>query len=219
MPERSREIVHRTGLLGLLLVGALAFALAACGDDGGATASAAEPTAVAAAEADAHDEADAHEDADAGAHEDADAGAHEDANADAHEGAEDGEANAHLEVAPKDALFLVEMSSFAFTPAVLEVKVGDVIEIAIQNIDPILHDFTIDKIDADLHISYLGGSGEHAHDADMAMEMVEPDLHFPLSEPGSGVVHLQVHEPGEYVFYCSVPGHRELGMVGTLIVR
>ena len=217
MPERSREVVHRTGLLGLLLVGALAFALAACsGDgDGGATASAAEPTAVAAAEAEAHEDADAeaHEDADAEAHEDADADAHEDADA------EDGAANAHLEIAPKDTLFLVEMSSFAFTPAVLEVKVGDVIEIAIQNIDPILHDFTIDKIDADLHISYLGGSGEHAHDADMAMEMVEPDLHFPLSEPGSGVVHLQVHEPGEYVFYCSVPGHLELGMVGTLIVR
>ena len=51
------------------------------------------------------------------------------------------------------------------------------------------------------------------------MVMAEPDLHFPLSEPGSGVVHIKVYEPGEYVFYCSVPGHRELGMVGTLIVR
>ncbi len=110
------------------------------------------------------------------------------------------------------------MSSFAYAPAVLEVKVGEVVEIAIQNIDPLLHDFTIDKIDADLHISYLEGSGEHAHDG-MAMEMAAPDLHFPLSEPGSGVVHIKVHEPGEYVFYCSVPGHRELGMEGKLIVR
>ena len=26
-------------------------------------------------------------------------------------------------------------------------------------------------------------------------------------------------QPGEYVFYCSVPGHREAGMQGTLSVK
>ncbi|RIK29260.1 MAG: hypothetical protein DCC52_07570 [Chloroflexi bacterium] len=25
--------------------------------------------------------------------------------------------------------------------------------------------------------------------------------------------------PGEYVFYCSIPGHAELGMHGTLVVK
>lgn len=124
-------------------------------------------------------------------------------------------ANAYLEVAPKDALYLVEMSSLAFTPDVLEVNAGDVLEIAIQNVEPFLHDFTIDRIDAEVHVSYLGGTGEHAH----AAAERDADVHFALSEAGSGVVHLKINEPGEYAFYCSVPGHREGGMEGTLIVR
>ena len=124
------------------------------------------------------------------------------------------EANAYLEVAPKDALFLVEMTSFAFAPDVLEVNAGDVLEIAIQNVEPVLHDFTIDKIDADVHVSFLGGTGEHAHtDA-----QVDADVHFALTEAGTGAVHLKIEEPGDYVFYCTVPGHQEAGMEGTLTV-
>ena len=124
------------------------------------------------------------------------------------------EPNAYLEAAPKDTLYLVEMTSFAFTPDVLEVKAGDVLEIAIQNAEPLLHDFTIDKIDADVHVSYLGGTGQHVHTGPEK----DADVHFALSEPGSGIVHMKIHEPGEYVIYCTVPGHREAGMVATLIV-
>ena len=123
-------------------------------------------------------------------------------------------AAASLEVAPKDALFLVQMTNFAFSPSTLDVKTGDVIEIAIQNVTTEPHDFTIERIDADLHISYLGGAGTHEHGG----TAMAADLHFVLTEPGSGVVHIKVHEPGEYIFYCSIPGHRELGMEGTLIV-
>ena len=133
--------------------------------------------------------------------------------ADAHDNG-DADANAYLEAAPKDALFLVDMSQFSFTPDVIEAKAGDVIEIAIQNSEAVLHDFTIDNVDADVHVSYLGGTGQHEHEE----PAIEADVHFALTEPGSGVVHLKIHEPGEYVFYCSVPGHQELGMEGTLIV-
>ena len=126
----------------------------------------------------------------------------------------DDDPNAYLEAAPKDVLYLVEMSSFAFEPSVLEVKTNEVLEIAIQNADSILHDFTIDRIDADVHVSYLGGTGQHQHNESQA----DADVHFALTEPGSGVVHIKVHEPGTYVIYCTVPGHRELGMEGLLIV-
>ena len=131
-----------------------------------------------------------------------------------HADSDDPDPLAYLEVAPKDSLFLVDMSQLAFTPDVLEVKAGEVIEIAIQNSEATLHDFTIDKVDADVHISYLGGTGQHGHEE----QAKAADVHFALTEAGSGIVHLKIHEPGEYVFYCSVPGHQAGGMEGKLIV-
>ena len=154
----------------------------------------------------AGDENDAAADADVAEHEDGDNQADLDG---------DGQANDYLEAAPKDSLTLIEMTSLAYTPSVIEVGAGEVLEIAIQNGEPALHDFTIDKIDADVHISYLGGTGQHEHQESAR----DADVHFALTEPASGVVHLKIHEPGEYVFYCSVPGHREGGMEGTLIVQ
>ena len=138
-----------------------------------------------------------------------------DADVDDHDADIDADAFAYLEAAPKEVLYLVEMTNFAFTPEVLEVGAGEVLEIAIQNVEAVLHDFTIDEIDADVHISYLGGTGQHVH----TEPQLEADVHFALTEPSTGVVHLKIHEPGEYVIYCSVPGHREAGMEGTLIVR
>ena len=131
-----------------------------------------------------------------------------------HADSDDPDALAYLEVAPKDSLFLVNMSQLSFTPSVIEVKAGEVVEIAIQNSEATLHDFTIDKVDADVHISYLGGTGQHGHEE----QAKKADVHFALTEAGSGIVHLKIHEPGEYVFYCSVTGHQAAGMEGTLIV-
>ena len=137
-----------------------------------------------------------------------------DADADGHDADADADGQAYLEAAPKDSLFLVDMSNVSFTPSVLEVKTGEVIEIAIQNTEATLHDFTIDKVDADVHISYLGGTGQHEHEE----AAKDADVHFALTEAGSGVVHLKINEPGEYVFYCSVTGHQAAGMEGKLIV-
>ena len=200
-----------TSIVALLLVVAIAFLLAACGgDDGAASEIPTEDSADTSVDGDDH-EADGH----ATDVDDHDAAIGHDADADDHDADTDEEEFAYLEAAPKDVLYLVEMTNFAFTPEVLEVGVGEVLEIAIQNVEAVLHDFTIDEIDADVHISYLGGTGQHAH-AELERDA---DVHFALTEPGSGVVHIKVHEPGEYVIYCSVPGHREAGMEGTLIVR
>lgn len=51
-----------------------------------------------------------------------------------------------------------------------------------------------------------------------AFDLDELDLHAPLSANGKAELTFTANEPGRYIFYCGLPGHREAGMTGTLIV-
>lgn len=84
----------------------------------------------------------------------------------------------------------VSASSFAFDPDEIEVEAGEDVAIVLTSTD-ILHDFTIDELDA--HVAVDAG------------------------ETATG--GLRADEPGSYTFYCTVPGHREAGMEGTLLVE
>jgi plastocyanin len=84
----------------------------------------------------------------------------------------------------------VTASSFEFDPGEISVEVGEDVAIELTS-DDTLHDFTIDELDA--HV---------AADAD---------------ETAQG--GFRAEEAGEFTYYCSVDGHREAGMEGTLIVE
>ena len=81
-------------------------------------------------------------------------------------------------------------TSFEFDPAEVTVEAGEDIAIALTA-DDVLHDFVIDELDA--HVA--ADRGETA-------------------EGG-----FRADEAGRYSYYCSVPGHRDAGMEGTLVVR
>lgn len=80
--------------------------------------------------------------------------------------------------------------SFEFDPAEITVTAGEDVAIVLTAED-LLHDFTIDELDA--HV---------AADADAT------------NEGG-----LRADDPGRYTYYCTVTGHRDAGMEGTLIVE
>jgi len=93
-------------------------------------------------------------------------------------------------VAPGARRIEVTASSFAFDPEDITVTAGEDVAIVLSS-DDTLHDVTIDEFDA--HVAAdVGDTVEGGFRAD---------------------------EPGTYTYYCSVPGHRDEGMEGTLVVE
>jgi plastocyanin len=83
-------------------------------------------------------------------------------------------------------------TQIAYTSKALSSKPGKV-TIDFTNPAPIQHDVTIAKGSQQIAKSKLVAQGSTSVAADLA--------------------------PGKYVFYCSVPGHRQAGMEGTLTVK
>lgn len=83
----------------------------------------------------------------------------------------------------------VDAADFAFTPVSLAATPGSV-KVTLVNKGTIEHDFTIDSINVKIHVN----AGE------------TNDASFTVAA-------------GTYNYYCSIAGHKELGMVGVLSVR
>jgi plastocyanin len=83
--------------------------------------------------------------------------------------------------------------NLAYTATSASAKAGEV-TIDFNNPQPVAHDVAIES-----------SGGETVGKTELATE-----------GETSAVVNLK---PGKYTFYCSVPGHREAGMEGTLTVK
>jgi uncharacterized cupredoxin-like copper-binding protein len=81
-----------------------------------------------------------------------------------------------------------------FEPATITVKKGTPVRVTLTNSSALEHDWVVDNLD---------GKKIQMHAAPKATATVE----FTPTAPGT------------YEFYCSIPGHREAGMKGTLTVQ
>lgn len=84
----------------------------------------------------------------------------------------------------------VTAAGLSFTPDELHAAAGEDIAIVLSSEDG-LHDFTIDDLDA--HVAVGAGDTDRGG--------------------------FRATEAGRYEFYCSVPGHRDGGMQGVLVVE
>lgn len=88
--------------------------------------------------------------------------------------------------------FAVAATNFKFDPASMRVKQGDTVRIVLTNNGSMPHDWKVDEFNA-------------------ATKVIQPGQ--------SDTVEFVAGEAGTFEYYCSVGQHRQLGMVGNLIVE
>ena len=86
----------------------------------------------------------------------------------------------------------VDGSEYSFSPKTITVKKGATVKLTFKNIGNAIHTWTVDGLNADTG-SILPGSSE--------------------------TIEFDATTAGTYEIYCAVAGHRESGMVGTLVVE
>lgn len=102
----------------------------------------------------------------------------------------------------------VKAVGMGFEPKQLTVAKGERVKVTFANTDGLLHDWEVRKLPARVHKST---GDDHGH--------AGGGVHVGV-EPGKvGSVEFTPTRSGTYEVLCTVPGHKEAGMVGTLTVK
>ena len=109
----------------------------------------------------------------------------------------------------------VEASEFKFTPARIELKAGQPIKITFRNKGTVEHDFSVAKIQVRSSSASRSSSAGH----DMSNMTTKPDLHVSAEVGGTGTLEFTPAQSGTYEFFCTVAGHKEAGMMGSLVIN
>lgn len=99
----------------------------------------------------------------------------------------------------------VEMIDIAYSETAITARAGEEITLEFDNTGALEHTFTIDDIEAE------GIPEEYSSDS--------WDIDVFLQAGQTATLTFTPSEAGEYEFYCTIPGHEEAGMVGTLTVQ
>jgi uncharacterized cupredoxin-like copper-binding protein len=114
------------------------------------------------------------------------------------------------------AALSVEAREFAFSPDRLTVRSGQPVTVTLMNAGTVTHDFSV------MTIPLSGEPEAHASEPaghDMGAMTEEPALHVAADAGTEGTIEFTASAAGSYEFYCTVAGHKEAGMVGTLVVE
>ena len=120
-------------------------------------------------------------------------------------------------VRPKEVVLVA--TDIAFDQTQLQVKSGQLVRLTLRNDGVLEHDFSVLEIalDGEAMVREEQAADDGA-EHDMSQMGAEPDVHVAASQGERNTVEFTPSEPGEYAYFCTVAGHREAGMAGTLVV-
>ena len=102
-------------------------------------------------------------------------------------------------------------SGMAFTPPRVEVRRGEQVQFVLRNGGEFDHELVIGTVEA---------NRRHAEEMSRRPDMAHEDPNAKrLGPKSSGVLRWQFTEAGTFEYACLIPGHREAGMVGTVVVK
>jgi len=94
-------------------------------------------------------------------------------------------------------------TEFKFEPASITVTAGEKVKITVENKGALEHDWTLLEADGQTPLKGDDGKAIVIHVAPGVIKSIE------FTAP----------KAGRYVIICSIPGHKEAGMTGELIVK
>ena len=104
-------------------------------------------------------------------------------------------------IAPVDGVLTVRAFEWGFEPATIALRQGEEVRIVLVNDGKIVHNWKVEGLEADVI---------EAGDAD--------ELFIEAKKGEEGTLVFVPQASGNFTFYCTISGHRRLGMEGTLTV-
>ncbi|WP_026380958.1 cupredoxin domain-containing protein [Afifella pfennigii] len=110
-----------------------------------------------------------------------------------------------------DVILTESDQGMIFKPGQVDVEAGEAIRFVLRNEGVLDHEFVIGTAE-----SNTAHAMEMMDDPDMVHESANAKR---VPTGASASLQWQFTEAGTYEYSCSIPGHREAGMVGTILVK
>jgi uncharacterized cupredoxin-like copper-binding protein len=115
---------------------------------------------------------------------------------------------------PKAVEVIVQAGEFKFEPASIELTAGTPVRLTLQNAGTVEHDFSV----AEMPMVESAAASTPMAGHEMGGMQAVPQLHVAAAIGQRATVEFTPTKAGSYGFFCTVPGHKEAGMAGVLVV-